>query len=90
MTLLLRLGAAEISTQWPFRYPLLVKMPISIATFFPRTISSRTPLPKTISARDISAQINFFTGTPRPSYKNALFVGYNGKQIVLCGSSNKQ
>ena len=27
---------------------------------------SGTPRPKTISARDSSAQINFFTGTPRP------------------------
>ena len=36
---------------------------------------SGTPRPKTISARDSSAQIDFFTGTPRPgtprpSYKN--------------------
>ena len=40
---------------------------------------SGTPQPKTISARDSSAQIEFFTGTPRPgtprpSYKNILFV----------------
>ena len=27
---------------------------------------SGTPRPKTISARDSSAQIDFFTGTPRP------------------------
>ena len=27
-----RLGVAEISTLWPFRYPLLVKMSISIAS----------------------------------------------------------
>ena len=32
---------------------------------YPMT-GSRTPRPKTISARDSSAQINFFTGTPRP------------------------
>ena len=40
---------------------------------------SGTPRPKTISARDSSAQIDFFTGTPRPgtprpSYKNVFFV----------------
>ena len=49
---------------------------------------SGTPRPKTISARDSSAQINFFTGTPRPgtprpSYKNALFLAYNGKQMYI-------
>ena len=49
---------------------------------------SGTPRPKTISARDSSAQINFFTGTPRPgtprpSYKNTLFVAYNGKQMYI-------
>ena len=32
MTLFPRLGAAEISTLWPFRYPLLVKTPIEIAS----------------------------------------------------------
>ena len=32
MTLFQRLGVAEISTFWPFRYPLLVKMSISIAS----------------------------------------------------------
>ena len=32
MTLFLRLGVAEISTPWPFRYPLLVKMSIGIAS----------------------------------------------------------
>ena len=42
-------------------------------------IGSGTPRPKTILARDSSAQIEFFTGTPRPgtprpSYKNVLFV----------------
>ena len=47
---------------------------------------SGTPRPKTISARDSSAQIDYFNGTPRPgtprpSYKNALFVAYNGKQM---------
>ena len=26
-------GVAEINTQWPFRYPLLVKMPIRKASF---------------------------------------------------------
>ena len=31
MTLFLRLGVAEISTPWPFRYTLSVKMSISIA-----------------------------------------------------------
>ena len=45
---------------------------------------SGTPRPKTISARDSSAQIDFFTGTPRPGtprpcYKSTLFVAYNGK-----------
>ena len=35
MTLFPRLGVAEISTPWPFRYPLTVKMSISIA-YFPR------------------------------------------------------
>ena len=32
MTLSPRLGAAEIGTPWPFRYPLRVKMSISIAS----------------------------------------------------------
>ena len=32
MTLFPRLGAAEISTLWPFRYSLLVKTPIKIAS----------------------------------------------------------
>ena len=32
MTLFPRLGVAEISTPWPFRYPLPVKMSISIAS----------------------------------------------------------
>ena len=32
MTLFSRLGVAEISTPWPFRYPLPVKMSISIAS----------------------------------------------------------
>ena len=32
MTLFPRLGVAEISTPWPFRYPLHVKMSISIAS----------------------------------------------------------
>ena len=49
---------------------------------------SGTPRPKTISARDSSDQIDFFTGTPRPgtprpSYKNTLFVAYNGKQMDI-------
>ena len=49
---------------------------------------SGTPRPKTISARDSSAQIDFFTGTPRPgtprpSYKKTLFVVYNGKQMYI-------
>ena len=49
---------------------------------------SGTPRPKTISARDPSAQIDFFTGTPRPgtprpSYKSTLFVAYNGNQMYI-------
>ena len=32
MTLFPRIGVAEISTPWPFNYPLLVKMSISIAS----------------------------------------------------------
>ena len=49
---------------------------------------SGTPRLKTISARDSSAQIDFFTGTPRPgtprpSYKNTLFAAYNGKQMYI-------
>ena len=51
-------------------------------------IGSGTPRPKTISARDSSAQIDFFTGTPRPgtprpSYKNPIFVANNGKQMYI-------
>ena len=47
---------------------------------------SGTPRLNTISARDSSAQIDYFTGTPRPgtprpTYKNTLFVAYNGKQM---------
>ena len=49
---------------------------------------SGTPRPKTISARDSSAQIDFYTGTPRPgtprpSYKNTLFVAYNGNKCIF-------
>ena len=50
------------------------------------TMGSGTPRPKTISARDSSAQIDFFTGTPRPgtprpSYKNT-FCGIQWKTPV--------
>ena len=49
-------------------------------------MGSGTPRPKTISTRDSSAQIDFFTGTPRPgtprpSYMNTLSVAFNGKQM---------
>ena len=49
-------------------------------------IGSGTPRPKTISARDSSAQIDFFTGTPRPgtprpSYKN-VFLWHKWKRSV--------
>ena len=45
---------------------------------------SGTPRPKTISARDSSAQIDFFTGTPRPgtprpSYKKSFICGIQWK-----------
>ena len=47
---------------------------------------SGTPRPKTISARDSSAQIDFFTGTPRPgtprpSYKMG-FLWHKWKRSV--------
>ena len=47
---------------------------------------SGTPRPKTISAQDSSAQIDFFTGTPRPgtprpSYKN-MFLWHKWKISV--------
>ena len=59
-----------------------------ILTIWKRKSGSGTPRTKTISARDSSAQIDFFTGTPRPGtprpcYKNALFVAYNGKQMYI-------
>ena len=40
MTLFPRLGAAEISTPWPFKYPLLVYMSINIASSSETMISS--------------------------------------------------
>ena len=48
---------------------------------------SRTPRPKTFSARHSSAQIDFFNGTPRPgtprpSYKNIYFCGIQWKTNV--------
>ena len=45
MTLFPRLGVAEISTPWFFRYPLLVKMSIIIASF-PQTIRDWNDLPE--------------------------------------------
>ena len=58
MTLLPRLCAAEISTPWPFRYPLLAKMSISIApgySFFPQTIRDWNDLPEAlISSSELS------------------------------------
>ena len=44
--------AAEISTPWPFRYPLLLKMSIS---FFPQTIRDWDDLPESlISSSELS------------------------------------
>ena len=42
-----RLGAAEISTLWHFRYPQLVKMPIK-NNFFPQTIRDWNDLPDSL------------------------------------------
>ena len=44
MTLFPRLGAAEIGTPWPFKYPLLVKMSIGIASTPRLTGTGMTPL----------------------------------------------
>ena len=54
MTLFPRLGLAEISTPWPFRYPLLVKMSISI-TSSTQTIRDWNDLPASlISSSELS------------------------------------
>ena len=54
MTLFPRLGVAEISTPWPYRYPLLVKMSISIASFH-QTIRDWNDLPESlISSSELS------------------------------------
>ena len=54
MTVFVRLGVAEISTPWPFRYPLLVKMSISIASS-PQTIRDWNDLPEfLISSSELS------------------------------------
>ena len=47
MTLIPKLGVAEISTPWPFRYPLLVKMSISIASS-PQNIRDWNDLPESL------------------------------------------
>ena len=49
MTLFPRLGEAEISNPCPFRYPLLVKMSISKASF-PQTIRDWNDLPESLIA----------------------------------------
>ena len=55
MTLFPRLGAAEISTPWPFKYPLLVKMSINLYSFFPQTIRDWNDLPESlISSSELS------------------------------------
>ena len=65
---------------------------LSVYSYTARTVAglkgSETPRPKTISARNSSAKIDFFTGTPRPgtprpSYRNASFVSYNGRQMFI-------
>ena len=54
MALFPKLGAADISTPWPFRYPLLVKMSISIASS-PRLIRDWNDLPESlISSSELS------------------------------------
>ena len=54
MTLFPRLGVAEISTPWPFRYPLSVKMSISIASS-PQTIKDWNDLLESlISSSELS------------------------------------
>ena len=54
MTLFPRPGVAEISTPWPFRYPLLVKMSISI-TSSTQTIRDWNDLPASlISSSELS------------------------------------
>ena len=54
MTVFPRLGVAEISTLWPFRYPLSVKMSISIASS-PQTIRDWNDLPESlISSSELS------------------------------------
>ena len=54
MTFSPRLGVAEISTPWPFRYPLLVKMSICIASS-PKAIRDWNNLPESlISCSELS------------------------------------
>ena len=66
MTFSPRLGMAEISTPWPFRYPLLVKMSISIASF-PQTIRDWNDLPESlISSFELSDDsVSVFTSLVR-------------------------
>ena len=55
MTLFPRLGAAEISTPWPFRYRLPVKMSISIASSPRLLIRDWNDLPESlISTSELS------------------------------------
>ena len=53
MTLFPRLGAAAISTVWPFRYSLLVKTPVSIASALGQSGTGMTSL-NLISSSELS------------------------------------
>ena len=48
MTLFPRLGVAEISNPWPFRYPLLVNISISIASSPRLSGTGMTPPPESL------------------------------------------
>ena len=48
MILSQRTSVAEINTQWSFRFPLLVRIPIRKASFFPQTIRDWNALPDSL------------------------------------------
>ena len=55
MTLFTRLGSTEISTPRPFRYPLPVKMSLSILASSPRLSGNGMALPESlISSSELS------------------------------------
>ena len=66
MTLFPRLGVAEISTPWPFRYPGPVKMSISIVSSPRLSGTGMTPPESLISSSELSDDsVSKFTSLAR-------------------------